>query len=294
MPVIAVVNRKGGSGKSTIATHVAAYCSIQSIAVMLGDVDKQQSTRSWLKLREQLNPSAKPIQGWAVLQSSALRAPNGVSHVVLDTPGGLHGLDLARVVMFADAILMPICNSVFDRESAAQCFDELKQLPRIASGRCKLAVVGMRVDNRAQDSATLTQWAQERSLPYLGALRDAQCYVECAEQGLTIFDLPRETVSQDLAQWDPLLNWISPILFPASPLQGVERSKHTSTENTLIRSSRAISLQPIQQSLVQGASLTQNKMDGKVKSSAISIEPKPAKRLSLMDAWHLPHFLRRK
>jgi chromosome partitioning protein len=74
MPVVAVVNRKGGSGKSTIATHIAAYCAHLNIGVMLGDVDRQQSTRSWLKLREQRHPQAKPIMGWAVNQSSALFA----------------------------------------------------------------------------------------------------------------------------------------------------------------------------------------------------------------------------
>ena len=52
MPVIAVVNRKGGSGKSTLATHLAAYCANAGIAVMLGDVDRQQSTQTWLRLRE--------------------------------------------------------------------------------------------------------------------------------------------------------------------------------------------------------------------------------------------------
>ncbi len=51
MPVIAIVNRKGGSGKSTLATHLAACYANSGVAVMLGDVDRQQSTQSWLRLR---------------------------------------------------------------------------------------------------------------------------------------------------------------------------------------------------------------------------------------------------
>jgi len=47
-----------------------------------------------------------------------LRVPAGITHVVLDTPGGIHGFELARIVMFADAIVMPVCSSMFDRESA--------------------------------------------------------------------------------------------------------------------------------------------------------------------------------
>src|SRR3990167_4071893 len=137
MPVIAVINRKGGSGKSTLATHLAAYCANHGIPVMLGDVDRQQSAQAWLKLRRaQKLPEQAPIVGWTVAPKNTLRPPAGITRVVLDTPGGLHGFDLARVVMFADAILIPVCNSVFDRDSAAECYAELMTLPRVSSGRC--------------------------------------------------------------------------------------------------------------------------------------------------------------
>ena len=103
MPVIAVVNRKGGSGKSTLATHLASHYANAGVPVMLGDVDRQQSTQTWLRLREAhgLKPRA-PLVGWAVDPKRVLRPPAGVNHVILDTPGGLHGFDLARVVMCAD------------------------------------------------------------------------------------------------------------------------------------------------------------------------------------------------
>jgi chromosome partitioning protein len=294
MPVIAVVNRKGGSGKSTIATHVAAYCAQQGIGVMLGDVDRQQSTRSWLKLREQRHPQAKPILGWAVNQSSALRAPMGISHVILDTPGGLYGLDLARVVMFADAILMPICNSVFDRDSAAQCYDELKLLPRIATGRCKLAIVGMRVDSRTLDSAALTQWANERGLPYLGALRDAPAYVQCIEQGVTLLDLPKETVSQDLAQWNPILDWINPTLFPSPPETPPIPAIQVPMGSDVIKSARVGSLQPTQQSLVQGERLVPRQLGQNSGSGSTAHSAASPKRGGFMEALGFPNFLRRK
>ena len=63
---------------------------------MLGDVDRQQSTQSWLRVRsEQALPTSAPIVGWAVDPKRVLRPPPGVSLVILDTPGGLHGFDLA-------------------------------------------------------------------------------------------------------------------------------------------------------------------------------------------------------
>ena len=213
MPVIAIVNRKGGSGKSTLATHLAACYANSGVAVMLGDVDRQQSTQSWLRLRGTQNlPGSAPIVGWAVDPKRVLRPPAGVSLVVLDTPGGLHGFDLARVVAFADVILLPVCNSAFDRESAADCHAELMALPRVASGRCKVAAVGMRLDARTRAAETLAAWARGLRLPFVAALREAQVYVRGVELGVTLFDVPAAKAEADLAQWKPLVDWLEPIL----------------------------------------------------------------------------------
>jgi cellulose biosynthesis protein BcsQ len=205
MPVIAVVNRKGGSGKSTLAAHLAAWCAHSGNSVMLGDVDRQQSTRSWLRRRGEDLPTIAP---WAVDQN-ILRVPTGMTHVVLDTPGGMHGFDLARMVMFADVVLMPVCSSSFDRESAAACHAELMTLPRIASGRCKLACIGMRIDSRTNSAQVMQDWAASLGIPFLGVLRETQLYVQCLERGMTLFDLPDQNAEIDLLQWQPILDWLN-------------------------------------------------------------------------------------
>jgi chromosome partitioning protein len=213
MSVIAVVNRKGGSGKSTLATHLAAHFANSGVPVMLGDVDRQQSTQSWLRSRSLRDlPKSAPIVGWAVDPKRVLRPPAGVRHVVLDTPGGLRGFDLARVVAFADVILMPVCNSIFDRESAADCFNEMMALPRVASGRCKVAAIGMRLDARTRGAEVLETWARGLKLPFIGVLREAQAYVRCVEQGLTVFDLPDAQAQVDVLQWKPIVAWLEPVL----------------------------------------------------------------------------------
>jgi chromosome partitioning protein len=238
MPVIAVINRKGGSGKSTLATHIAGYCANHEIPVMLGDVDRQQSTQTWLKLRSAHTKADHPaIMGWAIDPKNVLRVPPGVSHVILDTAGGLRGFELARVVALADVILMPVCNSVFDRESASDCYTELMALPRIASGRCKVAAVGMRVDARTKSAEALTAWARERKIPFVGVLRDTQTYVRCVERGLTLFDLPPTHLRADLAQWQSILEWLGPVLRPperaAEPVkQRVVRPCYVPTPST--------------------------------------------------------------
>lgn len=231
MPVVAVVNRKGGSGKSTLATHLAAYLSTNGMSVMLGDVDKQASTQSWLKRRELVDlPDHPPIVGWTVDPKNVVRPPAGIAHVVLDTPGGLRGFDLARVVMYADAIVMPICNSLFDRESASECVAELMTLPRVASGRCRIAAIGMRLDARTKAGDVLKEWARANQVSFIGVLRETQTYVRCIEQGLTLFDMPPAKFEADLAQWRPILRWLGGLVQPVPVAQNTKTGPVTRLE----------------------------------------------------------------
>jgi chromosome partitioning protein len=185
---------------------------------MLGDVDFQGSSVAWLK-RRGTNAEARgeAIVGWAADPRRVMRPPAGVTHVVLDTPGGLRGLDLAKVVMAADVLLVPVSHSVFDRESAADCVAELRQIQRVAAGRCRIGVIGMRLDGRTRGEAVVRAWAEELGLPFLGALRETQNYVRCAERGLTVFDLPASRAQADLEQWQPILDWLQPALNAAVP-----------------------------------------------------------------------------
>jgi chromosome partitioning protein len=212
MPVIAVVNPKGGSGKSTLATHLAGHGAALGLPVMLGDADRQKSTLVWLRRRATEPMAAKsPIVSWVVDSNKILRPPSNVTHVVLDTPAGLQGHELARAVMCADAIVMPICDSAFDRDAAAQCWAELQHHPRVVNGRCRVAAVGMRIDTRTRADETLQAWARSLGLPFLGVLRDTKIYVRCIERGLTIFDLPAARTQADRDQWSAILDWLDPL-----------------------------------------------------------------------------------
>ena len=228
MPVIAVINRKGGSGKSTVAAHLASWYAQGGHAVMLGDVDRQQSSRSWLRRRPKSQPVISP---WSVDQN-ILRVPKGITHIILDTPGGLHGFDLSRLVMTVDAIVMPVCDATFDKESAASCYAELKTLPRVATGRCKIACFGMRLNAQEGSDATLQAWADHLGLPYVGGVRDTRLYTHYLEQGLTLFDSPTGEAVEDKAQWGTLLNWLLTLSYAGHKPGVVSASAPTSVALT--------------------------------------------------------------
>jgi chromosome partitioning protein len=143
MPIVVVANPKGGVGKSTLSTNVAGYFASQGHAVMLGDADRQQSSRLWLQLRP---PAARPIATWAVSHDLIARPPRDTSHVVLDTPAGLHGWRFKDVMRMADKVLVPLQPSIFDIYATRDFLDEVAEFRD--ADKAKIGIVGMRVDGR--------------------------------------------------------------------------------------------------------------------------------------------------
>jgi len=106
-----IANPKGGSGKSTLATNLAGYFARCGHHVMLGDTDRQHSARDWLSIRPNALP---PIRSWDLEKDQPARPPKDTTHVVLDTPAGLHGKALERVLRQVNRVIVPVQPSLFD------------------------------------------------------------------------------------------------------------------------------------------------------------------------------------
>jgi chromosome partitioning protein len=204
MPVIVVANPKGGVGKTTLSTNLAGYLASRGRAVMLGDVDRQQSSRTWLALR----PAGLPaITAWEVTQDDVVRPPKGTTHVVLDTPAGLHGKRLDEVMKLADKILIPLQPSIFDIHATYDFIDQL--LTQRRSEKVQLAVVGMRTREGTISTDQLRTFLEGLRVPLLAFLRDTQNYVHLAAHGLTLWDVASTRFSGDRDQWAPIVTWVN-------------------------------------------------------------------------------------
>ncbi|MFC5300006.1 ParA family protein [Azospira restricta] len=204
MKTILVANPKGGSGKSTLATNLAGYFAAAGQRVMLGDTDRQQSARDWLGLRSRLLP---PIATWEVDRERPARPPAGTTHAVLDTPAGLHGKQLERVLKVVHRVIVPVQPSLFDILATRSFLEKLLEEKAIRKQHTFVAVVGMRVDARTRAAAELERFLAQYELPVLAYLRDTQRYVQVAAHGMTLFDLTPSRVAQDLEQWRPIIDW---------------------------------------------------------------------------------------
>src|ERR1035438_4498742 len=163
MPVIVVANPKGGVGKTTLSTNLAGYLAWRGYAVMLGDVDRQQSARTWLDYR----PAGLPkISAWETAQGDIVRPPKGTTHVVLDTPAGLHGKRLDEVMKLADKVLIPLQPSIFDIHASNDFIQQLMAHRR--SDRVPMAIVGMRTREGTISTDQLRNFLEGVRLPLLG------------------------------------------------------------------------------------------------------------------------------
>src|SRR5580658_8244397 len=98
MQRIIVLNPKGGSGKTTIATNLASFYASQGDRPLLCDNDQQGSSARWLKKR---NPEQAFIHGVAAFERNSrmtrawqMRIPPDAGHMIVDTPAAAPAQDM--------------------------------------------------------------------------------------------------------------------------------------------------------------------------------------------------------
>lgn len=197
-----VANPKGGSGKTTLATHVASYLANSNERVVLWDLDRQRSALKWLEIRGEELPRILPFN------SGEDERLSGINWLILDSPAGLHGKSLTRLLKLANKVLVPVQPSLFDLDATRDFLHTLSDAKAVRKQNTYVGMVGMRVDPRTRASTHLESFLGEFDLPVLTYLRNTQVYVNAAFEGSSIFDMPANLVKRDLEQWEPLLEWI--------------------------------------------------------------------------------------
>lgn len=205
MFTILVANPKGGAGKTTIATNLAAYLAGKHQRVVILDMDRQRSSARWLARRPRGFPEVRGALPDTDRQIIRDYAPQWL---IVDAPAGVHGAELADLVKSADAVLVPVSTSTFDFEATADFLGELAALRPVKEGRRALAIIGSKVDSRTVAASDLDAFLAPLSLDVLTHIRDSQLYVHAAREGLSIFDQPRSRAEEAWADWPPILQWL--------------------------------------------------------------------------------------
>jgi chromosome partitioning protein len=209
---IVVLNTKGGSGKTTIATNLAAYYAASGRRVALLDLDPQGSSMRWLKQRP---PEAPPIHGIAgyetrlnVTRSFALRSPPGTEHVIVDTPAALSVAQMPDTVRDASAIIVPVLPSDIDIHAASRCIADLLLVAKVHRSERRLVIVANRARRYTKAFQSLMRFLQSLRIPVAAVLRDSQAYIRSAETGLGLHEMKGALLQEDLDSWKPLVEWL--------------------------------------------------------------------------------------
>lgn len=206
MRTIMVINAKGGSGKSTIATNLASYYASEGAKVLLVDYDKQESSLDWLRARSRARP---PITGVAA-HSESFRAPRSADIVIMDAPAAVHGSLLTQFARKAETFIVPVLPSPIDMRAAAGFIKELKDTAPIAGKKAKFGVVANRARGYTNIFLALDDFLSGlRNVPYLTALRESSNYIKAAERGVGIFEFAPSATSIDREEWKPLIGWLN-------------------------------------------------------------------------------------
>jgi len=202
---IMVMNAKGGCGKSTIATNLAAYYASEGYETALADYDPQQSSLDWLSQRPE---DYAAITGLAAYKDGLRHIPRNVDYLVIDAPARSHGSELTMLVKHAETIIVPVLPSPIDIKASAKFIAELLKVGRVSRKQAKVAAVANRVRENTLIFEELDEYLNKLKVPYLTTLREAQNYVRAYQRGLGIHELPPYLAWPDWEQWDPLLEWL--------------------------------------------------------------------------------------
>ncbi|TWH09994.1 ParA family protein [Pseudoxanthomonas taiwanensis] len=187
MKTILVAGSKGGVGKTTIATHLAAHAALQGRRTVLADADPQGSATRWAQRRAALDSAVLPVdastrRGWEA--------------------------DLERFLERADAVVVPLQPSALDIEATVAFLNTLAKVPRVHARRLPVGLVLNRSKPWTNTSQQAVQMLSDWPYPLVAQLRDTQAYTVLVGLGRSLFDYHSAQVRDHQGDWEPLLQWL--------------------------------------------------------------------------------------
>lgn len=203
---ILVASSKGGCGKSTIATTLAAHYAQSGKNTAIVDADRQGSSFHWCQRRPDTVPGVLGIEG--ARRGWAGRLPADTERVIVDTAAGITAEEVETYLDDVDALVVPVLASSFDLEASQAFLHDVGRLPKIKRGKLPVALVANRLKPWTNASQQGVEAMKELHFPLVAQLRDSTGYVVLAALGKSIFDYHSENVNSHQDDWAPLLRWL--------------------------------------------------------------------------------------
>ncbi len=208
MKTIVVASSKGGVGKTTIATHLAAQAAQAGQRTVIVDADPQGSSTRWAQRRAGMASGAVlPVdgtkrRGWQKF------VPEDTQRIIVDGAAGAMAEDLESFLDQASAVVVPVLPSALDIEATVPFLNTLAKHPRVRKGQLPVALVANKLKPWTNASQQAVAVMNEWSIPVIAQLRDSQAYVMLTGLGKSLFDYNSAQIREHQNDWQPLLKWL--------------------------------------------------------------------------------------
>jgi len=237
---IVILNPKGGCGKSTLVTNLAAHYARSGRTPAVMDYDPQGSTTAWLERRSSDHPRIHGIAAFKksmqATRSWQLRVPDETVNLLVDSPASVSHDDLRELTRDATSILVPVLPSSMDIHAASRCIADLLLVAKIDRNDKKLAVVANRTRKHTKSFAKLMRFLDSLGIPIIAVIRDSQNFVRAAEDGIGVCEMQPSRVKQDIEQIDKIVQWLEDWPQRRKIAKAIKARKHqAATQRSILR-----------------------------------------------------------
>ena len=207
---IVILNPKGGSGKTTVATNLASYFAMRGPPPTLVDCDPTGYSLRWIDKRGRDRPPVHGIMAYnhdAPADLDDVQFPDS-RQVIVDLPAALTAEEMFDHVYDASSILIPVVPSEIDIYSAAKFIADLLLFTQLDRRKKNLAIVANRVRQNTKSYAMLRKFLTSLDIPVIAELRDSQTFVQAAASGTGICEMQPSRVRPDLEQIELITSWL--------------------------------------------------------------------------------------
>ncbi|MBF0561422.1 MAG: ParA family protein [Alphaproteobacteria bacterium] len=198
---VLVGNIKGGCGKTTIATHLAAAFAMAGYRTQLSDADHQRSSLGWLRRR----PVSLPVITGADWSKELGEPEPGIERLVIDAPAAMRHKAAAELIAVADIVVVPVLPSAFDQEATGRFLAKLGEIKAVRKNKRTIAIVGNRLRPGTKASEQLDTFLGQLGYQVVTRLRDTQLYPAAAAAGSSVFEDKGRRGAEYVKEWEALL-----------------------------------------------------------------------------------------